>query len=538
MAKAVAIEDGVLTLRLPLLPVAVIAGISSFYVWFHRRQLRRSIPHGDDADDFVASGLRMLKFIVEYRQNLCKELPIVSAVKPNQIRDSLPKSAPEQPESMDAVLQDLRQVIVPGLTHWQDSSRFFAYFKPHSAYPAVLGDMMAAGFNVMGFDWIASPACTELEVVTLDWLGQILNLPSRFLSSSPGPGGSVIQTSAGEACIVVLLAATRAAQRRKDSTGQDVGRDGFVVYASDQAHAIVTKACMVLGLTFRSVATSEADNFELRGEALARAIEADLTLGLTPVACVATSGTTTSCAFDRLPEIADVCATHDMWLHIDAAYGGAYSCLPEYATRFAGLERCDSFCVNAHKKLMIPFDLAALYLADRKPVLEALALTPEYLRNAASESGAVVDYEHWQLGLGRRFRALKLWFVLRRFGASGVREHVRRGTSLAQRFASRVQTEAGSLLELAAPVSLSLVCFRFRAEASQDSARDEALQTELLEGVKRAGIFIIHSKLGGRKILRLACGGLEQKIQDVDAAFDVIKAEASLLMRRQKRALK
>jgi len=329
----------------------------------------------------------------------------------------------------------------------------------------------------------------------------------------------------------VLLAATRAVQARTGS-GKDVGRERCVVYTSDQAHAIVKKACMVLGLICRVVGTFEADNFEMRGEPLAKAVEADVAAGLTPVACVATTGTTTSCAFDRLPEIADVCQAHGLWLHIDAAYGGAYSCLPEYADKFRGLDRCDSFCVNAHKKLLIPFDLSALYLADRKPVLAALALTPEYLRNAPSESGAVVDYEHWQLGLGRRFRSLKLWMVLRRFGAEGIREHVRRSVMLAKRFGNRLQSEAASTLTFAAPVSLSLVCFRFQHGKVEDPEVDEAVQTELLQAVNAAGIFIIHSKLGGRKILRFACGGLEQSEADVDNGFDVIKAEAERL--RQK----
>jgi len=246
-----------------------------------------------------------------------------------------------------------------------------------------------------------------------------------------------------------------------------------------------------------------------------------------PVAVIGTSGTTTSCAFDPLEELADVCTARSLWLHVDAAYGGAYACLDEIRPRFAGLERCDSFCVNAHKKLLVPFDLAALYVADRKPLLAALALTPEYLRNAPSESGAVVDYEHWQLGLGRRFRALKLWFVLRRFGAAGVRAHVRSGMDLAARFARGV--EGSSVLELAAPVSLSLVCFRRRVPPGLSAAEDDRLQAELLEAVKAKGIFIIHSKLGGKKILRLACGGVEQLPAEVDAAFAIVEATAQAI---------
>lgn len=377
-------------------------------------------------------------------------------------------------------------------------------------------------------------------MVTLDWLGKFLQLPERFLSSSPGPGGAVIQGSAGESAIVILLAATRRAQRRKagsdefaltiggDEGATDVGREQCVVYCSDQTHTIIKKACMVLGLRCRPLPTSAADGFALRGATACAAIEEDLKAGLLPVALVGTSGTTTSCAFDPLDELADVSAATGLWLHVDAAYGGAYACLDELRAKFRGLDRCDSFCVNAHKKLLIPFDLAALYVADRRPLLAALALTPEYLRNHASESGAVVDFEHWQLGLGRRFRALKLWFVLRRFGTTGIRNHVRRGMQLADSFGRRV--EASSALELAVPVSLSLVCFRCvpldAAVAPPGSEQDDALQARLLEAVKSAGIFIIHSKLGGVKILRLACGGVEQQQRDVDTAFSVIEAEA------------
>ena len=222
-------------------------------------------------------------------------------------------------------------------------------------------------------------------MVTLDWLGKFLQLPERFLSSSPGPGGAVIQGSAGESAIVILLAATRRAQRRKagsdefaltiggDEGATDVGREHCVVYCSDQTHTIIKKACMVLGLRCRPLPTSAADGFALRGATACAAIEEDLKAGLLPVALVGTSGTTTSCAFDPLDELADVSAATGLWLHVDAAYGGAYACLDELRAKFRGLDRCDSFCVNAHKKLLIPFDLAALYVADRRPLLAALA---------------------------------------------------------------------------------------------------------------------------------------------------------------------
>jgi aromatic-L-amino-acid decarboxylase len=534
---SIALRGDSVELRLPLnLLVSFVGAVGAWrlHSWFLRR---------DDADetsatsatDFVRSGTALLRWLVDYRAS-CGKLPVVSRAKPNEVRDSLPSAAPERPEPFSAILSDLTTKIVPGLTHWENSRGFFAYFKPHASYPAVLGELVCAGLNVMGFDWIASPACTELEVVTLDWLAKLLHLPERLQSGAPGPGGGVIQGSAGEAAIVVLLAATRQAQQRVVRAraspdlpdNDDVGRDRCVVYSSDQTHAIVRKACMVLGLKCRALPTSATDGFKLRGATVAAACDADLAAGLLPVAVVGTSGTTTSCAFDPLRELASVCEARGLWLHVDAAYGGAYACLDEVRPLFDGVERCDSFCVNAHKKLLVPFDLAALYVADRRPLLSALALTPEYLRNAPSESGAVVDYEHWQLGLGRRFRALKLWFVLRRFGANGVRAHVRAGLELASRLAERVRQS--DRLELAC-VSLSLVCFRRKAAGSavEGSEADDEAQHALLEAIKARGIFIIHSRLGGRKVLRFACGGVEQTVAQVDAAFEAVDAAARSL---------
>jgi glutamate/tyrosine decarboxylase-like PLP-dependent enzyme len=373
----------------------------------------------------------------------------------------------------------------------------------------------------MGFDWIASPACTELEVIVLDWLAKFLNLPIKFHNLQNGPGGSVIQGSAGEAAIVVLLAAIFRKQTQAVGTGVDTSRDNLVVFSSDQTHAIITKACMILGIRHHhQVKTSSANNYAMQAADLRAAIQEEITLGRVPLAVVATTGTTSSCAFDPLVEISEVCRGYgNLWLHVDAAYGGAYACLPELQPLFRGLDGVDSFVVNCHKKLLCSFDLAVLYLADRRPILSALSLQPEYLKNAASESGAVVDYEHWQLPLGRRFRALKLWFVMRRFGTEGMREHVRRGLQHSANFA-HLLAQHPDQFELAAPVSLSLVCFRLKGRSEEQMKR-------FLDSVKATGeCFVIHTKLEGRLVVRVACGGTEQSSADVRGAFEVILAEA------------
>ena len=300
------------------------------------------------------------------------------------------------------------------------------------------------------------------------------------------------------------------------------------MYVSDQTHAIAQKATMILGIRCRVVKTSFENGFAMQAADLDKAVEEDVKMGLTPVAAVATTGTTSSCAFDPLVPIAECCKKRGMWLHVDAAYGGAYACLDEMADKFEGLDDVDSFCVNCHKKLLCPFDIAALYVANRRPILDALSLQPEYLRNAHSESGAVVDFEHWQMPLGRRFRSLKLWFVMRRFGAEGMRFHVRNGTVLANYFAGLV--EANPELEISVPVSLSLVCFRWKGRGEEDQRR-------LLDAVKATGkCFIIHTKLDldgsgkGQIVIRVACGGIEQTKEDVKKCYDVINGELQKLI--------
>lgn len=351
-----------------------------------------------------------------------------------------------------------------------------------------------------------------------DWLAKFLNLPTKFLNLADGPGGSVIQGSAGEAAIVTLLAALTAVQRR-----QSVPRENMVVFISDQAHAIVKKACMILGIGHcHIIATTAANQYALSPDNLRSAIEEQVSLCRVPVAIVATTGTTSSCAFDPIEQIGEIARQFGIWLHIDAAYGGSYACLPQLQHLFQGLELCDSFVVNCHKKLLCPFDISVLYVADRRPLLEALSLQPEYLKNAASESGAVVDYEHWQLPLGRRFRALKLWFVFRRFGQSKMQKHLQQGLDLSKYFVSLL-AECPEF-EVVVPVSLSLVCFRLKN-------KPEGIQKEFLDRVKATGdCFIIHTKLSDKIVLRFACGGIEQTKQDVYQAWSVLKREAEALL--------
>lgn len=471
----------------------------------------------DSAAAFKSAGSYLIDWIVKYRRD-CRSMPVISTAGHNYLQKVLPGAAPEKGEGWEAIFQDLDKQIVPGLTHWSAPNTFFAYFKPHSAYPAVLAETLCAGLNVMGFDWIASPACTELEVVTLDWLGKFLNLPDKFLSSGKGPGGAVIQGSAGESAIVVILAAIL--QYEKKCKGAPTNRKDLVVFGSSQTHTIIKKACRILGVAYQEIGVDETTDWSLQGRPVESAIQASKKSGKVPIVVVATAGTTSSCAFDDLMGIGSVCQTHGIWLHVDAAYGGAYACLPECAHLFKGLGSVTSFCVNAHKKLLCPFDVSALYLADRHPVVAALKVDSEYLRNEHSDSGAVVDFENWQLPLGRRFRALKLWFVMRRFGTEGLRKHVRKGIELRKTVEGFIQNEYRDLFEIAAKPRLSLVCFRLKHYGDET-------QLAFLQAIKRTQkCFIIHTKLNQRVVLRFACGGSEQTVEDVTLAWKTIRSVA------------
>jgi len=480
-------------------------------------------PHIMDHDEFRQSAKVLVDWIIDYRKK-APSLPVRSRVEPGYLFKILPTDAPAHGESWDSIMADLDSAIMPGITHWQ-SPNFFAYFKPHASYPSVLGELLCAGMNVMGFSWISSPACTELETIVLNWLGRAMQLPDAFLTSGEEKkGGGVIQGSAGEACIVSVLAAKAKAldgleeQARHDAAGK------LTMYFSDQAHSVMQNACMILGIEqsrCRVLPTTADDKYALQANVLEEAILQDKSQGLRPFMVVGTMGTTSSCAMDPLKELASVAKQHGMWMHVDAAYGGSYCVCPEFRPYLNGIEDVDSLVINAHKKLLTNFDCAANWFQDRKWLIEALALEPEYLRNKASASGEVIDYKDWQLPLGRRFRALKLWFVMRSYGIEGLRWHIRNGVNLASKFEKWVGEHR--LFELVLPRSLALVCFRLKGSEDQNQ--------QLLDNVNNTGkIFLIHTKLSGKIVLRLAVGGHEQCEADVASAWDIIQQQAESLL--------
>ncbi|RLP87591.1 aspartate aminotransferase family protein [Micromonospora sp. BL4] len=468
-------------------------------------------------DEFRRAGHAVIDWIADYWATL-EHRPVTPADPPGTVASALPATPPTAGEPVGAVLADLDAIVVPGLTHWQHPS-FFGYFPANTSGPSLLGDLVSSGLGVQGMLWTTSPACTELETVMMDWLAELLDLPPRFRST--GSGGGVIQDSASSATLVATLAALhRASGGRWRAAGID---RRYRAYTSVHGHSSIEKAARIAGLGSDGVRPIEADpeTQALRPAALRAAIEADLAAGEIPAIVVATIGTTSTTAVDPLPEIGAICAEYGIWLHVDAAYAGAAAVCPELRWSHAGLEYADSYCFDPHKWLLTGFDCDAFWVADRGELIEALTVLPEFLRNAASESGAVIDYRDWQVPLGRRFRALKLWFVLRWYGAEGLRAHVRSGVALAARFADRLR--ADDRFELAAAHPFSLVCFRLRA--------DDDTNAELLARVNGTGrVHLTHTRVAGRYTLRLAVGSPQTAERHVDEAWDLLAAAAGDLL--------
>ncbi|HVE64637.1 MAG TPA: pyridoxal-dependent decarboxylase [Mycobacteriales bacterium] len=434
------------------------------------------------------------------------DLPVVPTVAPGDIRAMLPVSAPRHGEDFTDVLADLDQVIVPGLMHWQ-SPGFFGYFPSNSSAPSIIGELLSAGLGVQGMLWSTSPACTELESHVLDWLAEMLDLPAAFRSD--GPGGGVIQDSASSATLCALLAARHRA-------GADLG--SLTVYSSSHAHSSVEKAVRIAGLAPDQLRQVEVDDaFAMRAESLAALIAEDLAAGRTPTLVVAALGTTSTQAVDPLRKIAEIARAHGAWLHVDAAMSGTATLCPEFRDLNDGLELADSYCVNPHKWMLVNFDCDAFFVADRTALTTALSVVPEYLRNAASDSGAVIDYRDWQIPLGRRFRALKLWLVIRHYGVEGLQRHIRHHVDLAHELAGWVRADAR--FELAAPVRLNLVCLRH-------VDGDDATQ-RLLDAVNASGeAFVTHTRLDGRLVLRACVGATQTQAAHVRRLWDLIAGAA------------
>jgi len=465
------------------------------------------------AEQLLRDGCVALDWISKYLER-APELPVLSQLKPGDVLASLPGQPPSAPESFQTILKDLDTKILPGITHWQ-SPNFFAYFPGNSSPPSVVGDLLSSGLGVQGMLWVTSPACTELEMRVLDWLVEMLELPKHFLSTSTG--GGVIQDSASSANLCAVLAGReRATQFGSNENGCD---QRLTAYTSAQAHSSMEKAIKVAGIGRRNLRVIEVDEqFRMKPGALVRAIQEDKSAGRLPCFVGATVGTTSTMAIDPLAEIGAICREHNIWLHVDAAMAGTAALCEELRYIHNGLELADSYCFDCHKWMFTNFDCTCLYVRNRNELTETLTITPEYLRNAASATGAVVDFRDWHIPLGRLFRALKLWLVIRSYGVEGLRAMVRRHLELTDKFVDWLR--ADSRFEIVAPVSLNLVCFRLKGP--------DSVSETLMQKLNSSGkLFLSHTKLKGQFAMRICIGQTYTEEEHIRAAWQQIQQHAT-----------
>jgi len=471
-----------------------------------------------DADEFRQSAHALADWIADYLEH-AERYPVLARVTPGSIAASLPASAPEDPEPFSAIMADFERVLLPGLTHWNHPG-FLAYFAITGSAPGVLAEFLSAALNQQAMLWRTSPAATELEAVSLGWLRQLIGLPAAF--------EGVIYDTASIATMHALVAAREAhvaGVRAKGLAGRaDVPR--LRVYCSDQTHSSIDKAVMAIGLGHESLRKIESDDeYRMRADRLREAIASDRAAGWLPIAVVATVGTTSTTSIDPVPAIAAICEAEGLWLHVDAAYGGVAAMLGSHARVLDGAERADSLVVNPHKWLFTPFDLSAFYCRRMDVLRAAFSLTPEYLRtNDPPEARNLMDTG---VQLGRRFRALKLWMILRSFGAKQLRTHLASHMELAQALAARIDADPD--FERLAPVPFSVVCFRSRP-AGRDipDAVLDAVNERVIDAVNATGeVFLSHTRLKGRLALRIAIGHLRTSARHVDRAWDLVREYAA-----------
>ncbi len=475
--------------------------------------------------DFRTHGHALVDWIADYLEHV-ERYPVLARVKPGDITAALPATAPEDSEPFESIMRDFERVLVPGLTHWNHPG-FLAYFDSCASPPGVLAEFLCAALNQQAMLWRTSPAATELEGVTLGWLRQLIGLPSSF--------EGVIYDTASVSTMHALLAAREVAVRDVRVRGlagrTDVSQ--LRVYCSDQAHSSVDKSLMAIGLGQESLRKIPVDaDYQMNTTALAAAVSKDRAAGIVPIAVIATVGTTSTTSIDSVAAIAEICSAERIWLHVDAAYAGVAAMLPSHAHILAGADRADSLVVNPHKWLFTPVDLSVLFCRRMDSLRAAFALTPEYILSGDEADAARRNLMNTGIQLGRRFRALKLWMILRSFGAKAIRAHLAEHMRLAQLFASWV--DAHPDFERLAPVPLSVVCFRWnpvgtiaerRSEAETDAANEV-----LLDRVNATGeVLLSHTQLREGVALRLAIGHVQTAERHVRRAWDLLVDHAATL---------
>ncbi|NXC70523.1 DCHS decarboxylase, partial [Anhinga anhinga] len=467
-------------------------------------------------------GKEMVDYICQYLSNV-RERRVTPDVQPGYMRAQLPDSAPMDPDSWDNIFGDIEKIIMPGVVHWQ-SPHMHAYFPALTSWPSLLGDMLADAVNCLGFTWASSPACTELEINVMDWLAKMLGLPDKFLHHHPDSvGGGVLQSTVSESTLVALLAARKNKILEMKLSEPDVDESSLnsrlIAYASDQAHSSVEKAGLISLVKMKFLPVDE--NFSLRGETLKKAIAEDRKKGLVPVFVCATLGTTGVCAFDNLSELGPICKcdAEGLWLHIDAAYAGTAFVCPEFRCFLDGIEYADSFTFNPSKWMMVHFDCTGFWVKDKYKLHQTFSVNPVYLRHP--NSGAAVDFMHWQIPLSRRFRSLKLWFVIRSFGVKKLQAHVRHGTETAKFFESLVRSDP--LFEIPAKRHLGLVVFRLKGP--------NWLTEKLLKELSSSGrLFLIPATIHDKFIIRFTVTSQFTTREDILQDWNIIQHTAAQIV--------
>jgi aromatic-L-amino-acid decarboxylase len=465
-------------------------------------------------DEFKIQAHKFVDWIADYYKNI-EKYSVKPNIEPYQIYKKLPVKPPENGEPVEIIFKEFKEIILPGMTHWQ-SPNFFAYFPANSSFPSLLAEMLTAALGAQCMKWETSPAATELEETVLNWLRTMIGLPDNF--------HGVIQDTASTSTLCALLTS------REKITDYRINNEGFKetdiyrVYCSSEAHSSVEKAVKIAGLGNRNLVKIDTDKeFCLKPSLLQKMIKEDLEKGKKPLCVVATMGTTSSTAVDPVKEIGDICKKYDVWLHIDAAHVGSALILPEYRTILKGIEQADSFVFNPHKWLFTNFDCSAYFVKDRNALVNTFQILPEYLKTG--HQGRVNDYCDWGIQLGRRFRALKLWFVIRNFGIKGLQDKLRKHISLARYIEAKIRSDSN--FELVAPVNFNLICFRFKPGKTTDNDKLNELNEKLLQQINDTGkIYLSHTRLKGVYTLRMVIGQTNVEQRHVDQAWEIIKERA------------
>jgi len=468
-----------------------------------------------ELQEFRKHGHELVDWMAGYFETL-EQRPVKSEVKPGEVLDLLPSIPPDKPEKFDRLMEDFKEIVLPGITHWQHPG-WHAYFTANNSYPSILAEMLTATLGAQCMSWQTSPAATELEERVMEWLGKMIGLPENFTG--------VIQDTASTATLVSLLTAREKASNYRINQKGFRSEDGFTIYCSTEAHSSIERAVKIAGFGQENLRKIPVDsNFAMIPSALEEAISEDICNEFRPLAVVAAIGTTGSTAIDPLKAIGEICQKHNLWLHVDAAWAGTALILPEMRYMIEGIELVDSLVFNPHKWMFTNFDCSAYFVKDTAALIQTFEILPEYLKTP--EGQRVNNYRDWGIQLGRRFRALKLWFVIRSFGVEGLQEKIRNHIQWAKDFAGWVENEPG--FELLAPAPLATVCFRLKPADQTDESTINGLNERLLSKINESGkVFLTHTKLDGKYTIRFVVGQTNTEFRHIEFAWEIINPTCS-----------